>query len=274
MALFYLLLLLCLYLPSALSRPNCYLPDKKTIAFGEIPCTSDTYAACCAPDAYCLQNGLCLTNLTLLRGSCTDQTWTSPNCAQFCQDTTPNKNTSISPCQPDPNPLFGCGFRNCANSNFSMPIRNVSILLQNYQAAGLGFVPSGEKSTFTTASISSERTSSDETPSPIPQCGSDNGKATAVGVGVGVSFGIALITALIFFGLEKRKNRRLKEEHSRAVAQQQVLHNRIDWYEKQNIVPWSPTQEACQERVYGELASSIHTHELTGGTSPKAASNT
>lgn len=274
MGLFYLLLLLYLCLPSAFSGSNCYLPDRKTIAFGEIPCTSDTYAACCAPDAYCLQNGLCLTNLTLSRGSCTDQTWTSPNCAQYCQSTSPNKNTSISSCQPDPNPLFSCGFKNCLNSNFSMPIRNVSILLRNYQAAGLGFVPSGEKPTFTTASISSERTSSDDTPSPIPQCSSANEKVIAVGVGVGVSFGITLIAALVLFGLEKRKNRRLREEHSRAVAQQQAFHNRIEWYEKQNIVPWRPTQQAGQDRVYGELASPTQTHELAGRTSPKASSTT
>lgn len=274
MALLFLFLALLAGLTSASSGPTCYMPDKKTTAVVDIPCTNATYSACCPPDSYCLQNGLCLTNLTLSRGSCTDQTWTSPICAQYCQDYTSNRNTTISPCQMDSNPLFSCGFNNCSKSNFSVPIRNVSIVLRDYQAAGLGFVALTDLPTMTATSTWTKSTSmmgptsTAEASFPMTECSSNSGKVTAVGAGIGVSFGVALIAALVLFGLERRKARRLNDERSRAIAQQQVLHNKLEWYEKQSIAPWSPAQEVGEERVYRELPTRTHAHELAGETPP------
>jgi hypothetical protein len=64
---------------------TCYYPDK-SIASNDLPCTNSTVSACCASDSYCLDNGLCITDMVLNRGSCTDQTWKSAECAQYCQD--------------------------------------------------------------------------------------------------------------------------------------------------------------------------------------------
>ena len=65
---------------------TCYGPDKQTVFTGDIPCTNATASACCSADGYCLENGLCITNLVLGRGSCTDQSWTSEACPQYCTD--------------------------------------------------------------------------------------------------------------------------------------------------------------------------------------------
>ncbi|KAJ5612224.1 hypothetical protein N7510_005418 [Penicillium lagena] len=66
---------------------QCYYPNG-TPADGDIPCLGDgTASACCGPDAICLSNGLCLAieqPFGLSRGSCSDSTWQSDKCPQYC----------------------------------------------------------------------------------------------------------------------------------------------------------------------------------------------
>lgn len=71
---------------------TCYYPDG-SIPPRDTPCHSpsigDGASACCAESDICLDNGLCLANSgseLISRGSCTDQSWQSPECSQYCND--------------------------------------------------------------------------------------------------------------------------------------------------------------------------------------------
>lgn len=54
-----------------------------------IPCPAGgdkDFAACCYPGDYCLSNGLCFekVGLTMYRAGCTDKSFLSPLCGQYC----------------------------------------------------------------------------------------------------------------------------------------------------------------------------------------------
>ena len=79
-----------------MANANCYYPDG-SIATADTPCNSaangTSVSPCCANSNICVDNALCLTPcLTvnrlpiIYRGSCTDKTWKSPECAQYCSD--------------------------------------------------------------------------------------------------------------------------------------------------------------------------------------------
>lgn len=69
---------------------TCYFPDG-SVSLGFTPCHSASTgaSACCAEMDVCLDNKLCLSQSgqqDLTRGSCTDKTWGSPECSQYCSD--------------------------------------------------------------------------------------------------------------------------------------------------------------------------------------------
>lgn len=71
----------------------CYYPNGDT-APQDTPCTDATaQSACCGEGYACLSNGICEATgdelqkpdaSTYVRGSCTDQTWRSSDCPNFC----------------------------------------------------------------------------------------------------------------------------------------------------------------------------------------------
>ncbi|KAK4222744.1 hypothetical protein QBC38DRAFT_518515 [Podospora fimiseda] len=69
-----------------LAAKRCYYPGGKE-AFDQ-PCDPDAeVSVCCAGDGLnhrCLSNGLCAGTNQIARGSCTDQSWKSTECAQVC----------------------------------------------------------------------------------------------------------------------------------------------------------------------------------------------
>ena len=69
---------------------QCYFPDgSKSNDTLCRPQSSDQASACCGDTNVCLDNGLCLAQIgyaAITRGSCTDPTWQSDGCAQYCQD--------------------------------------------------------------------------------------------------------------------------------------------------------------------------------------------
>lgn len=71
---------------------TCYFPDG-SVAVKDTPCnsyaTSYTESACCGYLEVCLDNHLCLAQSgaeVISRGSCTDETWQSAECCQYCAD--------------------------------------------------------------------------------------------------------------------------------------------------------------------------------------------
>lgn len=71
----------------------CYWPNGDPTS-QDVACrdtSGDT--ACCSPGFACLENGLCMVtphvdlspeNITYVRGSCTDMSWKSSNCPNYC----------------------------------------------------------------------------------------------------------------------------------------------------------------------------------------------
>ena len=71
---------------------TCYYPDG-SLSSRDAPCHSpsngDGASACCGYPDICLDNGLCLAQQgseMISRGSCTDESWQSPECSQYCND--------------------------------------------------------------------------------------------------------------------------------------------------------------------------------------------
>jgi hypothetical protein len=82
------LLLFLVQLSRAANAKACYFPDK-SVAENDTACTSDTVSICCQAGATCLDNGLCFDPDGsavggYIRGSCTDKTWASSSCPQYC----------------------------------------------------------------------------------------------------------------------------------------------------------------------------------------------
>ena len=75
------------------SRATCYYPDG-TVAPQDTACTdSVAESTCCGQGYACLSNRICMATgdeikkqgaSLYVRGSCTDQSWRSSNCPQFC----------------------------------------------------------------------------------------------------------------------------------------------------------------------------------------------
>ena len=69
-----------------MAQKACFYPDGLRL-FADIPCSKngseDNF--CCGPAAICLSNKICWDGGSgYLRGSCTDATWKSSACPQFC----------------------------------------------------------------------------------------------------------------------------------------------------------------------------------------------
>jgi len=83
-----LFLLLYLVTLSRAANVACYFPDN-SVAINDTACTEATVSTCCQAGATCLDNGLCFDPFGsavggYIRGSCTDKTWASVDCPQYC----------------------------------------------------------------------------------------------------------------------------------------------------------------------------------------------
>jgi hypothetical protein len=90
-----LLVLWCLDLVGARETRKCYYPDN-TLASSDSDCNSgEEVSVCCGKGYVCLSNGVCQIDPsttgenakfrgTIWRGSCTDQSWSSSRCPNYC----------------------------------------------------------------------------------------------------------------------------------------------------------------------------------------------
>lgn len=82
--------------PLMAGMQKCYFPDGSEVT-SDTPCqsssTSDGASACCNSLDVCLESHLCLAQNgapMISRGSCTDKTWQSQECSQYCADGKPH----------------------------------------------------------------------------------------------------------------------------------------------------------------------------------------
>ena len=76
---------------STVLAQSCYYPDGSLPTDYEyVPCTGDTVSSCCIPSEgdLCLASGACYypKDGYPFRGACTDKTWSSSKCPQYCMD--------------------------------------------------------------------------------------------------------------------------------------------------------------------------------------------
>jgi hypothetical protein len=98
---------------------TCYNPDGST-TMEDVPCSSGHQSSCCHPGWACLSNGLCRNlnapndTVGYVRGSCTDQSWRSGYCPNFCihgnapWNDSMNKPQHMSKCENTSEDMYYC----------------------------------------------------------------------------------------------------------------------------------------------------------------------
>ena len=104
---------------------------------------------------YCLSNGLCLTDLRVTRGSCTDTSWDAPECAAVCRDSHGWEGDVVRDCGYS-NGLWACG--SCAESNFTMA---ASLVVPAAQKAAIMSAAHNASAPSSTAAAATATASSD-----------------------------------------------------------------------------------------------------------------
>ncbi|THW47840.1 hypothetical protein D6D25_04281, partial [Aureobasidium pullulans] len=115
----------------AVSAQTCYYPDGLTPS-DDIPCNSNAAtSSCCPTGSFCMDNGLCFGGGVVSRASCSDQSWASAECAQYCTDVNASTSISLTACDASSR-TFACGLNNtqCSNthSTFTMKDGNALVL--------------------------------------------------------------------------------------------------------------------------------------------------
>ncbi|KAI9706872.1 MAG: hypothetical protein M1820_004651 [Bogoriella megaspora] len=208
--------------------------------------TTDSRAVSAAGD-----NGACLdTQYNLLSaGSCTDKSYESLNCFQFCKDPTfawtdliQNFNTTGFCCHyyedVDADNDHLC-MSNSVDSNATRPAFN--------PAVGKIITDRVNGSTAVYNSTSPAPQNLSNADASTPQCSpgkEDNSKEVAIGAGIGVPLGVAFIAALLMWWFERRK----------------LLRERAQWAEA-GAYHYTSMGEQKEKNVYA--AASVPKHEMS-----------
>ncbi|KAI9869303.1 MAG: hypothetical protein M1813_000092 [Trichoglossum hirsutum] len=240
-------LLLSLHLPSA-SAQTCYGVGG-SIALGATPCnpSSSTHSACCHNVDYCLTNGLCFDsggdNL-LSRQSCTDQSWNSQACPQYCMGDLGDY-AALLPCYntwgDTPHPWYCCGISSdalaCCNNGSSFPVPVAKIILRTFSSlTAVGIIVNPTASTSASSASTSAYSSITTLPSsatPTPPTSSSKpttgflNLGLGLGIGLGVPFVLAILALLFYLLTELRSYNNLHkavaaEPMAMAIAGQQM----------------------------------------------------
>ncbi|KAI1000908.1 hypothetical protein K3495_g7290 [Podosphaera aphanis] len=213
------------------SLSTCWYPDGNTIDQTHVPCnqTSNAPSACCAPQDGC-SGGLCVSIYGTYRGSCTDQSWNSPNCgarewSQCINDPVTrrryNRATPILPCS---NPgtegsNFCCGSGNgsCCNDQFQLGSSSP------VYKPGLDVLVDSGIATSNTTNITN-----------VPSTDGDIGEKIGLGIGVPLSvFVVGLLGFLVY-----------REHHKKVMSDANTATLGLNTaMEQQNLYPnYSNTQ--------------------------------
>ncbi|KUJ14984.1 uncharacterized protein LY89DRAFT_671378 [Mollisia scopiformis] len=200
----------------AADSTTCYYPDGVTTEPNHVPCnTTLSTSACCDPLDSCTTSGLCLGRTGFnYRGSCTDKTWTSDNCASGCHSDPFTKDAYDTF-----TPLWSCDVAGAFQADYccNSPNRNCcTIATFAYGTTGEAFRPGMDQMLLTLASINASApvtVTVTATAGLASQTGSSNGSSssssnigTAVGAGVGVPLGILAVGILGFLFYRERRH--------------------------------------------------------------------
>ncbi|KAF2263884.1 hypothetical protein CC78DRAFT_262699 [Lojkania enalia] len=186
----YLIVLLstCLFSrPTIAANSTCYYPSG--LENKGSPCDSDSeISSCCGPGFVCLSNGLCLPGPELkqeyryefYRSGCTDASWNSTQCPQYCIGFgfNLNRGEGIQTCGNDQyccNQNYDCCSR--LEDIFILPAANVVTTIPYGTAASTRSTTDPPLSSASSPSI--ERSQQPSQPN-------DSSNAVSIGVGVGI----------------------------------------------------------------------------------------
>ena len=202
----------------ATANALCYFPNGNVNLKSE-SCNPDADVShCCGPSTFvCLSNGLCWDTIAnhLIRGSCTDATWTDGRCPQYCQNDTTDVYGDLRQCN-GPSQRWQCGtyVDDCTLDNsFGLPIgyiddnRSTTLsaiiaLPTAYTQASAGTVPTAT-TTVTQVSAGTGPTATrtvtvtrTATAQPSPTAKSSD--VATLGLSTGLGVGLPLLAALCF----------------------------------------------------------------------------
>ncbi|RKF56083.1 hypothetical protein OnM2_084033 [Erysiphe neolycopersici] len=202
----------------ALAVSTCWYPDGITSEPNHVPCnqTINYASACCAPQDAC-SGGLCVSVYGAYRGSCTDQSWNSPNCAA----------REWPPCLTDPStrrrynratPILSCASPGTIGEGVCCGYSNGSSCCSDQFRIGNSgptFIPGFDAVATGLSAIGGTNTTNITT---VPSDNSQN-IGTMVGLGVGIPLGL-LVAGLIgfLFYREYNKNKLILEPLSSKMA--------------------------------------------------------
>lgn len=230
------------FLPICLAASKCYYPNG--VEANDFPCDPDAdESVCCSGGlgTVCLSNKLCIgADGNTLRGSCTDKSWASPECAMFCLGADKGGTDLISCSNVTGSDTSFCCDHNsgCCNSGvgrFAVLPSNPKVWAtwnrkaNEYTVVGTIFT---DESTSTTALVTSDTSSSvtvatsthatttseasassssvSDTPASSDEpAGMSTGAKAGIGAGIGV--GAMLAATVVYLLWRIRKNKKAAE---------------------------------------------------------------
>ncbi|KAK0292111.1 hypothetical protein LTR35_001540 [Friedmanniomyces endolithicus] len=223
---------------------SCYWPAETQADSNWTPCdASQNVSHCCHAEDLCLNNGYCFAQAgsgngfpnRLVRGACTDRSWQSSSCPQYCADVSAGGEQTIALVQDEANGWFCCGFgtlffngSNCTTatrgSNAPFNLHPELAILDRSNgattlstAAGATAVTGGTASTVTSTVVVTANAAS------LGATGSGGSTSVvAVGAGVAVPLGILLIAVSAIAVLLWRRNKRLIQQMDQKDRQYQA----------------------------------------------------
>ncbi|RAR05697.1 hypothetical protein DDE83_007265 [Stemphylium lycopersici] len=250
--LYRVLLLFAFQVSSAVAA--CYFPNGDVIE-ADTPCNSSGPSTCCGEGFACVSNNLCMVTehydagpgqSTYVRGSCTDKTWESDECPQFCLDWDHGDSDSggvgVAKC-PLVEERYYCLNRyadSMSPSELCLNETNFFTLAANPTTVTIIGVTSSTSLSSSASATSTSDASSTSQPPPssttlvavsttIPstssptdtpaQQRSGNSNSLAIGAGVGVPLGvIAISVALFLFYRHRRHEKSLQPPPNQPIA--------------------------------------------------------
>lgn len=206
-------------IPAIIAQATCYFPNGSPSP-NDFVCNStsdDGFSSCCGTQAdgspaYCMSNGLCLSDMFLSRGSCTDKNYKSKNCAQVCTTTNPSGGVGVRPC--GYNGTWDCGDGSgCQTGAIKIPTGTFELTNAQLNQIGAQRIPSSSSSASTpTATAASSSTSSSTTVTATPTGMVPASLIASVGAGVGIPLAVLAVSFLALWLFERRKANRLRQQ--------------------------------------------------------------
>ncbi|KAK3068754.1 hypothetical protein LTR53_013417 [Teratosphaeriaceae sp. CCFEE 6253] len=210
----------------------CYWPDHSP-ALNQTPCHALAAVSwCCFATDACLSNGLCLQQSAVWtnrvgRGACTDSTWSSAACPQYCADVTPDGSTTVFLAYDTPSGAFCCGENydavssECAiatkGSRQPFDISAGEVVYNRSDGALL--LPNPANTAQPTAAVVASLATITVTTTATASAAAGTAKSTSTGLvtqvaaGVAVPLGVLLLAALAAIAVLVSRNRKLRSAH-------------------------------------------------------------